>query len=380
MGRKKKNEPIENLGNDFDKLTVQKSKPLTALWQSSLTLAEFKILDTYLGRINSHDDEKRTVKFKKGELESLLEMKQIKPEVLDERLVHLMTTVRIPDENSRRGFTRIALFEKAHVEQDNDGIWTAELTCTESARKYIFNVESIRYLQYRLKNIIGIKSRYSYIVYLYLCDNRYRKDWTIDLDDLKKMLCCENEETYTQFKRFNDLILKKVQKEIQRVTDIRYDYETIKQGRRVVAIRFIYRSKIENLAENDDENQITLDQWQEGENAAREQICAGLSDPAFDRFTEDQLRTLVAAAEEKGYTGKSAALHLKTCIAAAEEKKAAHRFQYIKKMLENEKKKGKKEGTTEAAGTKFNDNFDQRNYDFNDLESKLLAAQEQEKG
>lgn len=378
MGRKKKNEPIENLGNDFDKLTVQKSKPLTALWQSSLTLAEFKILDTYLGRINSHDDEKRTVKFKKGELESLLEMKQIKPEVLDERLVHLMTTVRIPDENSKRGFTRIALFEKARAEQDNDGIWTAELTCTESARKYIFNVESIRYLQYRLKNIIGIKSRYSYIAYLYLCDNRYRKDWTIDLDDLKKMLCCENEETYTQFKRFNDLILKKVQKEIQRVTDIRYDYETVKQGRRVVAIRFIYRSKIENLAENDDENQITIDQWQAGENQSREQICEGLSDPVFDRFSEDQLKTLIAAAAEKGYAGKDAALHLKFCIAAAEEKKAAHRFQYIKKMLENEKKKGKKEGTTEAAGTKFNNNFDQRNYDFNDLESKLLAAQEKE--
>lgn len=70
---KKKIEPIETLGRDTDKLIIQKSKPLFALWQSELTLAEFKILDTYLGRINSHDDEHRTVKFEKGNLRTYWE-------------------------------------------------------------------------------------------------------------------------------------------------------------------------------------------------------------------------------------------------------------------------------------------------------------------
>lgn len=377
MGRRKKSEPIKTLGRT-DKLTVEKSKPLFALWQSDLTLAEFKILDTYLGRINSHDDSHRTVEFGKGELEKLLGIKQLKPQVLDDRLKHLMTTVRISDLNSKRGFIRIALFEKAYAEQDDYGTWKVELTCTESAKKYIFNVEGINYLRYKLKNVINIKSRYTYIMFLYLWENKYRGTWEISLDELKSLLNCENEEYCNQFKVFNDRVLKRIHKEMHEATDIRYDYETIKQGRRVVAIRFIYRSKIENLAEDKNENQISIDQWQAGENAAREQICEGLSDPVFDRFSEDQLRTLVAATEEKGYTGKSAALHLKTCIAAAEEKKAAHRYQYVKKMIENEKKKGKKEGTTEAAGTKFNDNFKQRDYDFDTLESQLLAAQEKE--
>ena len=51
---------------DIDYLVAQKSRPLLALWQSSLTLAEFKILDVYLGRINSRDSEHRTVVFSKG--------------------------------------------------------------------------------------------------------------------------------------------------------------------------------------------------------------------------------------------------------------------------------------------------------------------------
>ena len=242
---RKKIEPIETLGRDTDKLMVQKSKPLFALWQSDLTLAEFKILDTYLGRINSHDDEHRTVKFGKWELEELLGVKQLKPQVLDDRLKHLMTTVRIPDENSKRGFTRISLFEKAHAEQDDYGVWEAELTCTESAKRYIFDVENITYLRYKLKNIVNIKSRYTYIMFLYLWDNKYRGSWEIELSELKAMLNCENEEYCSQFKVFNDRVLKRVQKEMHEVTDIRYDYETVKKGRYVVAIHFT----VETLAD-----------------------------------------------------------------------------------------------------------------------------------
>lgn len=274
---RKKIEPIENLGQ-VDKLTVQKSKPLFALWQSELTLAEFKILDTYLGRINSHDDEHRTVKFEKGELEELLGVKQLKPQVLDDRLKHLMTSVRIPDEDSKKGFTRISLFEKAHAEQDEYGVWEAELTCTESAKQYIFNVEEIKYLRYKLKNIINIKSRYTYIMFLYLWENKYRGTWDVPLDELKIMLNCEEEETYKEFKRFNDLILKKVHKEIHEATDIRYEYETVKRGRSVVAVRFSYKSK--ELLDEVDVNQITLEEWQEWQ----EDMVKELWESALDEY------------------------------------------------------------------------------------------------
>lgn len=256
---RKQNNPIETLGKNIDKLTVQKSKPLFALWQSELTLSEFKILDTYLGRINSHDDEQRTVKFEKGELESLLGVKQLKPQVLDERLKHLMTTVRISDENRKNGFTRIALFEKAYAEQDDYGVWKAELTCTETAKKYIFNVEEINYLRYKLKNIINIKSRYTYIMFLYLWENKYRGSWEVPLDKLKSLLNCENEYC-NQFKVFNDRVLKRVYNEIHKVTDIRYEYETVNKGRSVVAIRFIYKSKCVDEVE---ESQNTLEELQE---------------------------------------------------------------------------------------------------------------------
>ena len=258
---RKKIEPIKSLGNE-DKLTVQKSLPLFSLWRSELTLAEFKILDTYLSRINSHNPEKRTVMFEKGELENILGVKRIRTEELDERLKHLGTPIRIDDNTGKnKRFARISLFEKAIAEQDEDGLWQVELECTRTAMKYFFNIENLGYLRYKLRCISSLTSRYTYIMFIYLEANRYRKNWDVPLEELKKILNCENEETYKQYKRFNDLLLKRVQKEMYEKTECRYSYEPIKKGRSVVAIRF----EVETLPkiEEEDSEQITIEEWQE---------------------------------------------------------------------------------------------------------------------
>ena len=235
---RKKIAPITSLGSE-DKLTVQKSLPLFALWRSELTLAEFKILDTYLSRIDSHKPEKRTVMFEKGELEKLLGVKRIRTEELDERLKHLGTPIRLDDSTAKnKRFTRISLFEKATAEQDDYGLWQVELTASPSAMKYFFNIENLGYLRYKLRCITSLTSRYTYIMFIYLEANRFRKSWEVSLDELKEILSCDKEETYKAFKRFNDVILKKIHKEMHKKTECRYSYFPVKRGRSVKAIRF----------------------------------------------------------------------------------------------------------------------------------------------
>lgn len=73
-------------GISFDpetKLTVQKSLPLFLLWRSDLTLAEFKILDVYLSRIDSRNPNRRVVRFEKRELEKILGALKYKPSHLE---------------------------------------------------------------------------------------------------------------------------------------------------------------------------------------------------------------------------------------------------------------------------------------------------------
>ena len=248
---RKKIEPIISLGNE-DKLIVQKSLPLFSLWRSELTLAEFKILDTYLSRINSHDTDKRVVMFEKGELENILGVKNLMGNVIE-----------IADEDIKKGFRLITLFEEAIAEQDKNGLWQIKLECTQKAMKYFFNIENLGYLRYKLRCITSLTSRYTYIMFIYLEANRYRKSWDIPVDELKQILDCDKEETYKAFKRFNDLLLKKVQKEMNEKTECRYKYEPIRKGRNVVAIHFEIETLSNTNLEEIDENQMTFEQWQE---------------------------------------------------------------------------------------------------------------------
>lgn len=292
---RKKIEPITSLGKE-DKLLVQKSKPLFALWQSELTLAEFKILDTYLARIDSHHPEKRVVTFGKGELEEKLGVKKINQKELEERLKHLMgNVVKIPDADEKKGFRLLTLFEEAVAEQDDYGLWQVKLECTQKAMKYIFNVENLGYSRYKLRCITSITSRYTYIMFIYLESHRTMKTWEVPLDELKQILNCDKEETYREYKRFNDLILKKIQKEMHEKTECRYSYEPVKKGRSVVAVRFTVETLPKASLEDIDENQITIeDYFEEQEKREQPMYFAPLEVFNFSAEQLDEIQSYVA--------------------------------------------------------------------------------------
>lgn len=231
------------------KLTVQKSNPLYGLWRSELSLADFKILDAYLSRINSHDPEHRTVHLEKGEIEKLLGVKKINAADLKARLKHLGTMVPVDDPTVNEKFRMISLFEEAVCEPDETGVWQVDLTCTGAARKYIFNVENLGYFRYKLRAVTRLRSRYSYILFLYLEKNRHmHSSWEVDLEELKCLLNCEQEETYRQYKRFNDRLLKRCHKELTETTECQFTYEPVRRGRIVKAVRFTLSTVADQLA------------------------------------------------------------------------------------------------------------------------------------
>lgn len=332
---RKKIEPIETLGSDTDKLTVQKSMPLFALWRSDLTLAEFKILDTYLSRIDSHKPEKRTVIFEKGELEELLGVKRIREKELDERLIHLGTPIRIDDKTSKnKKFARISLFDYAFAEQDDYGLWQVKMTASNAAMKYFFNIENLGYLRYKLRCITSLTSRYTYIMFLYLENNRFRKSWEVPLDELKEILACENEETYKAYKRFNDLILKKVHKEMHEKTECKYTYEPIKKGRSVVAIRFTVETLPKELDSDHDPNQITLEDYlaeQEGKDVPM--YFSPLSVFSFTPEQLDELQVLIVTVPDCKLPQSSA------CYGAVDLMRYHYFDQKAKEILRRDKDK-----------------------------------------
>ena len=250
-----------------DKLVVQKSNPLKSLSETGMSLAEFKLLDAYLSRIDSHNERKRFVRFEKGELEKILGVVKIPKPELDKRLEGLFKVVTIKDKYKEGGFTKIALFEKAEAKQDKDGLWQIDLICTPSAMEYIFNIENLGYLSYMLKNIVELTSRYSYILYLYLESRKKSKlknIWQVPIDELRAMLNC-TAARYEAYKYFNAEVLKTSHEELTKKTSLRFSYKPLKtKGRKYTHIEFTLEGDLEEIATptSDDvlDGQISLDE------------------------------------------------------------------------------------------------------------------------
>lgn len=331
----------EGIGRNPEKAYIQKSRPLQSLSETELTLPELKILDAYLARINSHDQNKRTVKLEKGELERYLSVSRILKDDLNKRLRHLFQVIEVKDENKRKGFKLINLFEEADAEQDENGLWQVTLTCTPSAREYVFNIDNIGYLRYRLKNVINLTSRYSYVLFLYLVDNRFRKSWTISLAELKVLLNC-TADTYDQYYRFNDLILKKCHKEVTEKTDLRFSYKPVKKGRKVAEIEFTVETVADELPDID-EPQLPLIAPDQSEDERWGGNLEFLSDACHNEFSPTQMNELIQILvtmylppHERGIwiaryhylAEKYARLNTE-----AEKHKIPHRFSYLKKII-----------------------------------------------
>ena len=373
------------LGNT-EKLTVQKSTPLQSLAQSELTLSELKILDVYLSRIDSHDPEKRTVQIDKGELESVLGVTRIPKKELLKRLKHLFQAVEVKDETKPKGFKLVSLFEEADADPDETGLWTVTLTCTPSAREYIFNIENLGYLRYRLKNIVELKSRYSYILFMYLENNRFRKSWEIKLDDLKELLKCEANR-YNQFKFFNAEILGKCHKELNEKTDCRFEYEPIKRNRTVIAVRFTMQTakamanevpEVQELPKTEDQNrplwECALKEWKLQQEKLDELAALLVTIPANVLPQADDI-------EQAKY--KYIALKVATIKSRSQEKRITNRFRYLITMIQNElsedktkKSESEQPAPATARGTQAFRNFTERTN--NNYMEKILKQYRQQ--
>lgn len=322
---------------EVEKLIVQKSNPLQSLAKTELTLPELKILDVYLSRIDSHDPEKRTVVIEKGELEQVLGVSRILKQQLKERLRNLFQVVEVEDDTKPDGFKLVSLFEEAEAVPDNEGLWRITLTCTVSAREYIFNIENIGYLKYRLKNVIELKSRYSYVLYLYLENNSFRKTWEIELGELKELMKC-TANTYKAFFRFNGLILSKCHQEINEKTDCKFDYEPVKRGRAIVAIRFTIKTlkqlAVEDVA-NLPEAQNVPDNRPLWESALKEQKLSPEKLDELAALLEIIPKSKLPEADDVEHAKyKYIALKAAEIKRRSQEKRISNRFAYLKKMID----------------------------------------------
>ena len=368
MPKREKRPEYLNLPEDVGGMYVEKTPALLSLSKSELELSDFKLLDLYLGRIDSHDIEHNVVVLEKGAIENALGVDRIRKEDLKKRLIHLMQPVSIDDDDD--GCKLIPLFDCAIMQRDDAGTWTVLMQCTHSAAKYIFTKDALRYLPYYIRDIINLQSRYSYVLYLYLKDNRFRRSWDIEIEEIKNIMRVRG-ASYEQFKEFNKKILKLCQNEINTKTSITFDYEpSCRKGRKFTKIKFTIISDTSGdtpLATEQSESVMLNDisamtdvsteetdkrrYWAEvfGGN----DTLAALCEITRYEFSKSEIEYIAAILQRVPLSDRKQLLNEVYCNMSRYEVGVKNRVNYLSEALKKEIVKRNKEGKEEYLGSGY---------------------------
>lgn len=128
--------------------------------------------------------------------------------------------------------TLVRWIEKPYIDK-NSG--TVRIKLDNDMKPYLLQLKE-KFTEYELIFTLNFKSKYSIRLYEYLKSIHFRKlkpyTQTIPID--KFQMCVGSE--YAEFKDFHTRVLKPAQKEINQYSDILFNYELIREGRKTTAI------------------------------------------------------------------------------------------------------------------------------------------------
>ena len=142
------------------------------------------------------------------------------------------------DENGNLKYIGLNFFKKITVENNICSFEWNDILATEG----LLGELSERYYQLG-DDYLNLHSFYTQILYELFTsyknyEKKYNKPVEIKVDTLKKTLNIENTKTYTEFKKFNELVLKKSINEINISTSLEVTYKTKRKGRKIDSILF----------------------------------------------------------------------------------------------------------------------------------------------
>lgn len=259
---------------------------------------------------------------------------------------------------------QVAWLSSAHYRK---GTGTVELEFSPKLKPYMLGLKEF-YTSYKLKNVLSLKSKYSIRLYEILKSNLYKKHITIKLEELRNMVGAK-EKAYTVYQNVKIRIIEQSQKELKALTDISFDFEEIKTGRAVTSIKFNITSiadkpikKISITTSNPKQNVEPLDFIKQVQTIIKDTIGTEITDKVATTFYSKAVKhkqygnnplELIAEVAEYSKTQNLEKGFVAWFTGTVEY--------YIRPLRQN-----KTDIDT------FN-NYEQRVYDYDDLEKKLLG-------
>ncbi|MGF1438114.1 replication initiation protein [Bacillus thuringiensis] len=214
---------------------VSKSNTLIEA-NSRLNLVEQKMLLCLASNIEPNDRDFKTYTFPIRQFHDLLGLsgstKYTELSKITKELLSKVIEIRAGEELIQVSWLSSAIYNR------NKG--TIDMRFDPLLKPFLLELSS-KFTSYRLANVVKLKSTYAIRIYELLKQYEDLKERTISLENLRYYL--DAMDVYPNYANFKQRVLKPSQKELEQKTDISFQFEEIKIGRKVQKIRFIIRSQ-----------------------------------------------------------------------------------------------------------------------------------------
>jgi len=323
-----------------------------------LSLEEQKLILTLASMVQPEDEDFKPYKFRISDFMELVgvEDKSKYTEIpkITKELMKKVFEIEEDDTIIQTAWLSSATYKK--------GSGMVELEFSPRLKPYMLKLNGL-FTQYKLANILSMKSKYSPRIYEILKANEFKKQGYIEIEveELRKLLKADN--IYPRYNDFKRKIIEQTQKELKNISDISFDFEEIKTGRKVTSIKFYIKSnKTRSIKEpkaiDELSAAIEADDIQELQQGI-EQVIKIMDE---HDVTKDEAMRIYSSAKGDLYQVKEVYEHFK----------GQQADNFIGLMISMVKPGAFSEPKKNFKQLKF-DNFTPREYDYNDLEQKLLG-------
>jgi plasmid replication initiation protein len=209
-----------------------------------LSLEEQKIILTLASMVQPEDEDFKAYKFRISDFMKLLgvenQAKYTEIPKITKELMKKVFEIQEGDTLIQTAWLSGAIYRK--------GTGCVELTFSSYLKPYMLKLSSM-FTRYKLSNILSMKSKYSPRIYEILKCNEFKKQGFIELDveGLRKLI--KADEVYPKYNDFKRFVIQRTQKELKKLSDISFDFEEIKTGRKVTSFKIhINANKTKNEA------------------------------------------------------------------------------------------------------------------------------------
>lgn len=225
-----------------------------------LSSVELNLLYCFITQIDTEDKDFKQYKVHKKDIEKMIGL-ELDFNSIDKATTNLMRPFKIETRNmtDKNSFKKRNLFSS--IDFSNNEF---SFRFNEEMKEHLIGLKNNFVSAKFIGTVSKMKSIYSKRIYFMLKQRLLLKTWTIEVDILRDKLVDPKSESLNIFNNFKRKVLDMAIIEINAHSDIKFDYEVIKEGRTIKSLKFNI-SKNNNFCDSKKNSSNSVNEWLEGE-------------------------------------------------------------------------------------------------------------------